>query len=325
MHSLIHNVLRKAKFYVAFGTLAAITVFCSNSPLLRKSNAERMQEFVIDLSAYARLTNPNFIVVPQNGVNLAYEKANPSGKLYKRYMDAIDGFGVEEIFYFEKYAPDSARIATLRELSKWKKVMASDFIGKDDTIKEAQLRNTQEGFIPYVRHAGNYHYKEISKDILNENADDITNMSQIKNYLYLINPSEFETKEAFLKAVEATNYDLIVIDLYYDNTAFPLTAYDVARLKKKANGGKRLALSYINVGAAENWRYYWQPEWKLGSPAFLKKKYQGYDNEFYVQYWDGEWRDIIFGNDDSYMRKILDAGFDGAYLDNMEAYIYLSK
>ncbi|HRN98953.1 MAG TPA: endo alpha-1,4 polygalactosaminidase, partial [Flavobacterium sp.] len=136
---------------------------------------------------------------------------------------------------------------------------------------------------------------------------------------------EFETKEAFLKAVEATNYDLIVIDLYYDNTAFPLTAYDVARLKKKANGGKRLALSYINVGAAENWRYYWQPEWKLESPAFLKKKYQGYDNEFYVQYWDGEWRDIIFGNDDSYMRKILDAGFDGAYLDNMEAYIYLSK
>lgn len=323
MHATIQKALKRAKFLGVIAAITIVTVFCSNSHSSRKSNAERMQELVIELSDYVRRHNPNFMVVPQNGINLAFEGANPKGKLNKAYMDAIDGFGVEEIFYYEKFAPDSARIATLRQLAKWKKVMASDFLGKDDKIEEAQARNTAEGFIPYVRHSENYYYKEISKDILNENDQDITNLSQIRNYLYLINPSEFDTKEEYLKAVEATNYDLIVIDLYYDNTAFPLTAYDVKRLKKKANGAKRLVLSYINVGAAENWRYYWKPEWKLGSPKFLKKTYQGYDNEFYVQYWDKQWRDIIYGNEDSYMQKILDAGFDGAYLDNMEAYIYL--
>lgn len=318
-----NNILREVKWLGVFSGIMAVTVFCSNSNSAGRSPAERMQEMVIGISEYARRVDPNFIIVPQNGIDLAYLKAKPGGKLYQPYMDAIDGFGVEEIFYFEKFAPDSSRIRTLRELSKWKKVMVSDFLGADDAEEEARELNLKEGFIPYVRTADNYFYKNIVKDIPGENDKDITNLSQIRNYLYLINPSEFETKEDFLKAVEATNYDLIVIDLYYDNTEFPLTAYDVKRLKKKANGAKRLALCYMNVGAAENWRYYWQKDWKLGSPKFIKKKYQGYDNEFYVQYWDSQWTNIIYGNDDSYMRKILDAGFDGAYLDNMEAYIYL--
>jgi len=42
-----------------------------------------------------------------------------------------------------------------------------------------------------------------------------------------------------------------------------------------------------------------------------------------VQFWNPEWQKIIYGNDDSYMKKILDAGFDGAYLDNVEAYYFL--
>jgi len=58
----------------------------------------------------------------------------------------------------------------------------------------------------------------------------------------------------------------------------------------------------------------------LHIPHWLRKKYEGYGDEYYVKFWAPEWRQIIFGNDNSYLKKIIDAGFDGAFLDNVEAY-----
>ncbi|MBL0317621.1 MAG: hypothetical protein IPP69_18435 [Flavobacteriales bacterium] len=42
-----------------------------------------------------------------------------------------------------------------------------------------------------------------------------------------------------------------------------------------------------------------------------------------MKFWNKEWQEIIYGNDASYTKKILDAGFDGAYLDNVEAFYFL--
>ncbi len=41
-----------------------------------------------------------------------------------------------------------------------------------------------------------------------------------------------------------------------------------------------------------------------------------------VRYWEDGWQDIIFGNDNSYLKKILDAGFDGVYLDIIDGFEY---
>ncbi|MDX9931725.1 MAG: endo alpha-1,4 polygalactosaminidase, partial [Bacteroidales bacterium] len=90
-----------------------------------------------------------------------------------------------------------------------------------------------------------------------------------------------------------------------------------------ANGAQRLVIAYMNIGSAENYRYYWQDDWKLHNPNWIKKKYEGYDDEFWVEFWNEDWQKIIFGNNDSYTKKIIDAGFDGAYLDNVEAYYFL--
>jgi cysteinyl-tRNA synthetase, unknown class len=79
----------------------------------------------------------------------------------------------------------------------------------------------------------------------------------------------------------------------------------------------------MNIGAAENWRYYWNSNWRLNNPIWLKKKYVGYEDEFYVQFWHDNWKKIIYRNSESYLKKILDAGFDGVFLDNVEAYYFL--
>jgi cysteinyl-tRNA synthetase len=79
----------------------------------------------------------------------------------------------------------------------------------------------------------------------------------------------------------------------------------------------------MSLGSAENYRYYWQTDWRLNHPSWIKKKYEGYDDEYWVEFWEKEWQDIIYGSDSSYLNKIINAGFDGVYLDNVEAYYFL--
>jgi cysteinyl-tRNA synthetase len=299
---------------------------CSQAkkPDSKVTTVEKMQQFVIDISAYAKKIDPDFIIIPQNGIELAFDKANPELKLNKKYLNAIDGFGVEELFYYEELAIDTMRLNALQKLVKQKRVLVSDYLKHDRDISDAEERNTKEGFIPYVRTESNYHYHTLPKKIINENADDITKMSQVKNYLYLINSEDFDSKEDFIKAISETNYDLITIDLYFDGTT-PYKPEELEQMKTKANGGKRLIVCYMNIGAAENWRSYWKSDWELYHPEFIKRKYDGYDNEFWVEYWNPEWQKIIFGSYNSYLKKIMDAGFDGTYLDNTEAYYELYK
>ena len=283
--------------------------------------AVKMQDFVIDISKYSRAIDTNFIIIPQNGPELAFEKLNTSGVFRKSYLDAIDGIAVEDLFYDGKPKIDNYRLQMLRKLQKEKQVMVSDFITKEETIETVKTQSAKEKFLLYPRISTNEHYREIPEVVPNENSNDIQKLSDAKNYLYLINPANIRTKRAYLKAIADTNFDMITIDLFFNDE--PLTPKDIEQLKKKANGGKRLIISYVNIGAAENWRYYWNRNWKLNDPTWIKKKYVGYEDEFYVEFWHEDWKKIIYGNDGSYLKKILDAGFDGAFLDNVEAYYFL--
>lgn len=288
------------------------------------SAAEKMQKMVISISDYAKKVKPGFLVIPQNGIELAFKKADSRNGLNDKYLKAIDGLGVEEVFYFEKLAIDTFRLENLRKI-KDKKILVSDYVKNDNDVPDAKERNRKEGFIPFVRSESNYHYHRIPDRIIDKNDDAVTDISQVKNYLYLINPEAFDSKQEYVDAIANTDFDLVTVDLFFDKYN-PMTPEDIQRLKvKKSSGAKRLVICYINIGAAENWRYYWRPDWKMGSPAYLKKAYEGYENEVYVEYWNPSWQKIIFGNDDSYLKKIIDAGFDGAYLDNTEAYYELYR
>jgi cysteinyl-tRNA synthetase len=41
-----------------------------------------------------------------------------------------------------------------------------------------------------------------------------------------------------------------------------------------------------------------------------------------VKYWRPEWQDILYGSREAYLDKIISAGFDGAFLDVVDAYYY---
>lgn len=304
--------------------LLALTVLLLVSFSPKESKTQKaglkMQEFVIGISEYARKIKPDFIIVPQNGAELAFNKLNPDAGVNPAYLNAVDGFGIEELFYTEKSKVDNYRLKMLQKLQPKKKILVSEHILKESAVAETIGKNKAAGFLCFPRSADNESYKEIPA-ITDENSNDINKLSDAKNYLYLINSSNYKQRFYYLKDIAKTNFDVVIIDLFFHTK--PFTQEEIRQLQTKANGGKRLILAYINIGSAENFRYYWDGNWIIGDPAWLKKKYAGYDDEFYVEFWNPAWQQIIYGNKDSYMKKILDAGFDGAYLDNVEAYYFL--
>jgi len=307
-------------------TLPFLLVFLLAAACSKEKRSEKasikMQDFVIAISDYARSIDPDFIIIPQNGVELAFSNCDTTEGINPSYISSIDGVGVEALFYEGTLSSDDGRIGMAKLIkNSSKKILVADYVDSDATIANAIQQSESEGFICFPRTSNNYDYMYIPDSVINENATDINTLQDAQNYLYLINTDNFSSKQAMLDAITATNFDVVLIDLDFNEEA--LTFAEVNTLKTKANGGKRLVISYINIGAAENWRYYWKNKWNTVHPCWMKRKYDGYADERWVKYWDSSWKEIIYGNDDSYMKKILDAGFDGAYLDNVEAYYFL--
>jgi cysteinyl-tRNA synthetase len=293
---------------------------CSKEKRSDKASG-KMQEFVMGISEYARSFDADFIIIPQNGIELAFNYLDQNDGLNASYMGAINGFGVEELFYDGVYAPDQERLSMLEELKATKKIMVAEFVSNDGDVKDALNKNYAEGFICFPRISTNYDYLLIPDSTPHSNSHNITSLDEAQNYLYLISSDGYLTRQDMITAIAATDYDLVLIDLFFDGTAF--TSPEIAQLKTKSNGAARLVIAYMNIGSAEKFRYYWKSNWGLHHPLWIKRKYEGYDDEFWVKFWKESWKEIIYGNDDSYTKKIIDAGFDGAYLDNVEAYYFL--
>lgn len=308
------------KHLILIFTLTATLLSCSKEKRSDKA-AEKMQDFVISISNYAREQDSDFIIIPQNGTELAFNNIDPNNGLNSTYMAAINGFGVEELFYNGTYSLDNERLSMLQQLKTSKKIMVAEYVTDNSNISDAINQNYNEGFICFPRTSSNYHYLQMPDSIIHPNTTDITNLSLAQNYLYLISTDNYSSKQDMINAISATNFDMVLIDLFFNGTEF--TSSEINLLKTKANGGQRLVISYINIGSAEKFRYYWKKGWGLHHPLWLKRKYDGYEDEFWVKFWKKDWQDIIYGNDNSYLKKILIAGFDGAYLDNVEAYYFL--
>lgn len=308
------------KHLILISILTTTLFSCSKEKRSDKA-AEKMQDFVINISNYARGYDSDFIIIPQNGIELAFNNIDQNDGQNSTYMSGINGFGVEELFYNGTYSLDNERLSMLQQLKASKKIMVAEYVTDNNNISDALNKNYNEGFICFPRTSSNYHYSQIPDSVTHSNTADITNLSSAQNHLYLISTDNYSSKQDMINAISATNYDVVLIDLFFNGTEF--TASEVNQLKTKANGGQRLVISYINIGSAEKFRYYWKKGWGLHHPLWLKRKYDGYEDEFWVKFWKKDWQDIIYGNDNSYTKKILNAGFDGAYLDNVEAYYFL--
>lgn len=124
--------------------------------------------------------------------------------------------------------------------------------------------------------------------------------------------------------IAASPYDLVVIDYARseanDQVETPLTQEEVARMKVKPDGGRRLIIAYLSIGESEDNRYYWKSEWTRKRPAWMGAESREWKGNYLVKYWEPVWQNIVYGNPESYVDRIVSAGFDGFYVDRADAY-----
>ena len=136
-------------------------------------------------------------------------------------------------------------------------------------------------------------------------------LSAVDDFLYQLQGLD-------LAAIGNTMYDLVVMDYSADGTeAGEFGAAQIAALKHSP-GGEKIVLAYMSIGEAETYRFYWQDGWAPGNPPWLDAENPDWPGNYKVHYWDPAWQAIVF----SYTERLLEAGFDGAYLDIVDAYEY---
>ena len=131
--------------------------------------------------------------------------------------------------------------------------------------------------------------------------------------------------------------DLIVIDYSFDGSEErALTAADVSSIR---SGNGKKVIAYLSIGEAEEYRYYFRQSWirktrgkRCGralttrAPTWLDAPNKDWCGNYKVRYWDKRWQKIIFGASTGvargYLDRIIDAGFDGVYLDIVDGYEY---
>jgi cysteinyl-tRNA synthetase len=139
--------------------------------------------------------------------------------------------------------------------------------------------------------------------------------SEVKNWAYQLQGYPGNS----LSEIAGSAYDLVVID--YSRNGMEAGEWLPLEISEAQNGsgGAKKIISYMSIGQAEDYRFYWQDWWEPGNPDFLLGEDPDWPGNYWVEYWNPEWQAILMGSPESYLDRIIAQGFDGVYLDRVDA------
>ncbi len=153
-------------------------------------------------------------------------------------------------------------------------------------------------------------------------------LARVDDFCYVLDSPD-------LAAIGASQYDLAVIDYSADGSDARAFTRDQITALKASTAGK-VVLAYLSIGEAEDYRFYWELEggraggdWRARPPAWLGPENPDFPGNYKVRYWDPEWQAIIIANpgghpvlggEASYLDRVIAAGFDGVFLDIIDAF-----
>ena len=135
-----------------------------------------------------------------------------------------------------------------------------------------------------------------------------------------VNDFLYQLQRANAQRIGDTPFDLVIA-----STAIAGNSPDTIPALKQSSGGDKIILAYMSIGQAEDYRYYWQPDWRENPPDWLDASDPDWAGDYWVKYWDPDWQAIIYGSPESYLDRIIELGFDGVYLDRVDAYDYYEQ
>jgi cysteinyl-tRNA synthetase len=148
------------------------------------------------------------------------------------------------------------------------------------------------------------------------------NLRQVRSWAYQIQGLE---EEGAIDALAGSDYDLIVVEPV--RSVKGSEEFDTAGMVSRLHAEGKLVIAYLDVGEAEEYRTYWRDEWlaptgdEPGEPDFLiTVDPAGWSGNYPVAFWDERWKDVVIHDEDSLLNMVLEDGFDGVYLDWIEAY-----
>jgi uncharacterized protein (TIGR01370 family) len=136
----------------------------------------------------------------------------------------------------------------------------------------------------------------------------------ITSWLYYIKDVDVD------KVVEA-KVDMVVIDL--ETKTGPITKVEVQRIK---DSGK-VVIAYLSLGEAEDYRPYWDQQWKPGHPEWLGKQSTVWKGNYVVKdLMSKEWTEVS----KKQLTTVKQLGFDGIVVagvngSNGQADLYLTR
>lgn len=289
---------------------------------------QEMRDFVQEISDFAKQQDSDFMVIPQNGHPLLLK----NGSAATEYLSAVDGLAQESLFFgysdddLPTPATETNRLIELLNVGKkaGKTILVTDYCSTSFKVSSSYSQNQALGYLSFAAPDRDLTVIPSNPSPLpGQNANNITQLGEAHNFLYLLNMEEFSARDEFISSIQNTNYDVIIMDAFYGSRMF--SAEEVDQLRQKKNGGKRLVISYMSIGEAEDYRYYWKNEWEVGDPEWLFSENPNWAGNYKVMYWEPEWKSIIYGNENSYLQRILNSGFDGVYLDIIDGFEYFEN
>ena len=134
-------------------------------------------------------------------------------------------------------------------------------------------------------------------------------------------------------SLAAATPDLIVMDFSADGSDEAMFTPSQIAAMQNGPDGPCVAVSYISIGEASDFRSYWQSGWTSNglasgaltttAPHWLGPTNPDWPESRKVRYWESGWQDIVFNDAHTgWLDKIVAQGFDAAYLDIVDAYYF---
>ena len=313
----------------------------SGFPRSIRNYRDSMRQNLIMLSRYGKSQNPQFVIMAHEGQKLLenglweyhlddYNQSRLYGysqdrdtlmlnpieiqnkkikTLLPQYLQSIDVEVINNLFCHPNQfvGPSGMAIMSIDQCSAAK-------------VDEAIKTSVRQKIPSYIFGNPQFAFKDAKNQLLiNENAQNIEKTNQAQNILFLLDTAKFDNKEDYLKEIERSNFDIVVISPFFKGKA--LRKEDVNRLKYKKNGALRKIIAAINISETDSGKYYWQPEWKIGAPSWLKRASFVDKKGIIVEYWSEEWQKII----SDYFKGIVEQNFDGAFLTGLDNYQYFEN